>query len=328
MIQIDGLDIGYKNREPLVSDARLSVSAGEMVTLVGRNGSGKSTLLKSIIALIPKLKGVCRIHGLPVEDYGIRERARLISYVSSNPPQMPAISVKELVSLGRLPYTGWSGRQSESDRIAVSNALKEVGLTGFAHRKMDQLSDGERQRVMIARALAQDTTLIVLDEPTAFLDLPNKYELILILSRLRDQGKSIIYSTHDLETAWSWADKFWVIHHLHVYEGSPEDLGITGLFDELFEDSDIYFDQSERRFKTRKVQRGTVQLESRIEQDKYWTRNALERIGFRIVDGPHVPLRIRVVPSVEGYTWIVINNREEMKFENIYTMIRFLLQVE
>ena len=157
-----------------------------------------------------------------------------VSFVSSQVSQLPSLTVGELVALGRMPYTGWMGRLNQEDRNLVEQALEEVQMTTFEDRKLDCLSDGERQRAMIARAFVQDTPLMVLDEPTAFLDIPNTYDLIRLLSSFRDRGKSIVYSTHDLETAMQCADKLWVIHEGKILEGAPEDLGLSGLFNECF----------------------------------------------------------------------------------------------
>lgn len=327
IVSVEEMAIGYARDTVVLGGINLSVMPGEMVALVGRNGTGKSTLLKSIIGLLPVLAGESMLFGAPVRTYDLRRRARMVGYVSSRVPAMPSMAVHELVSLGRMPHTGWTGRKNKKDREIIGRAMKELDLEDFSDRKVDQLSDGERHRAMIARAFAQDTPLMVLDEPTAFFDIPNKYELIRILGRFRDNGKSIILSTHDLETAWLWADRFWVIHRGEIQEGAPEDLGIGGVFDNLFADSAITFDQSVHRFVPHFRSRGTVCLAGEEGVAMNWTRRALDRLGFKTDQNAGNPV-IRITEHGKGYRWHVIRDQTEKSFESIYSLARFLIRVE
>jgi len=322
IIALEQLAIGYQKNFALLSGINLSVHPGEMVALIGRNGTGKSTLLKSMIGLVPLLHGTCYLEKVPLQNYDLRKRARKVSYVSSQVSLLPSISVRELVTLGRMPYTGWMGRLGEEDKTMVEHALDEVQMGSLLDRKMDQISDGERQRAMIARAFVQNTPLMVLDEPAAFLDIPNKYELIRLLTRFRDRGKSIVYSTHDLENAMICADKLWVIHQGEILEGSPEDLGISGLFDTLFEPAGITFDEESRRFKHSESPKGSIQLKGEPENVLKWTRSALERLGFDI--DVSADTTIEVNTSGNGYRWILAWNERKISFENIYSLARFL----
>jgi iron complex transport system ATP-binding protein len=216
------------------------------------------------------------------------------------------------------------GRLTPEDKLLVKQALDEVQMGPFEERKLECLSDGERQRAMIARAFAQDTPLMVLDEPTAFLDVPNTYDLIRLLSRFRDGGRSIVYSTHDLETAMQCADKMWVIHEGKILEGAPEDLGMSGLFNELFSTSGISFDEQAGRFLFSGKQRGRVSLEGEEGKPMVWTRNTLERLGYRLENGAEQLIRIESFP--EGYSWILQKDGGSRRFENLYTLARFLIQ--
>ena len=327
VVSLEKTAIGYDPDKVILENIRLSVMPGEMVALVGRNGTGKSTLLKSIIGLLPLLAGNCSLFGSPIEKLNLRRRALLVSYVSSRIPDMPPTSVRELVSLGRMPHTGWTGRHREQDRKLVKKAVSELGMENFTERKVDQLSDGECRRVMIARAFAQDTPLMVLDEPTAFLDIPNKYELIRILGRFRDGGKSIIFSTHDLETAWMWADKFWVIHRGRIRQGAPEDLALRSVFDDLFTESGITFDHSLRRFVPHTVARGTLTLEGEMGPVMDWTRTALGRLGFRTTqESGDATIRIRL--EGDRTQWELIRGGQKNTFESIYYLARFLIRAE
>ena len=324
IISLNQFAIGYQKENALLSQLNLTVNRGEMVALIGRNGTGKSTLLKSMIGLLAPQNGVCLLDGLPFGEYTLPQRAQRVSFVSSQHTQLPSLTVSELVGLGRMPYTDWMGRLTLEDKLLVKQALDEVQMGPFEERKLECLSDGERQRAMIARAFAQDTPLMVLDEPTAFLDVPNTYDLIRLLSRFRDGGRSIVYSTHDLETAMSCADKMWVIHEGRILEGAPEDLGLLGIFNELFSDSGIRYDEQAGKFLFSGKSRGTISLEGDQGKPLVWTRNSLERLGYRLENGAeHV---IKIVPSQEGYRWILQKENGSTSFESLYTLARFLIQ--
>lgn len=324
IITLNSLAIGHEKGNALLRRLNLSVNKGEMVALIGRNGTGKSTLLKSMIGLIAPLEGYCTLNSVPLQDYSLPGRARMVSFVSSHFEHLPALSVGELVALGRMPYTGWMGRLSRQDMDMIKHALNEVRMGAFEDRKLDCLSDGERQRAMIARALVQDTPLMVLDEPSAFLDIPNTFELIRLLSKFRDDGRSIVYSTHDLETAMQCADKMWVIHKDRILEGAPEDLGISGLFSELFSSSGIRYDEQAGKFLFTGRQRGTICLEGAAGETGAWTQNALQRIGFELDKSSQLKIRIEDVP--DGKSWILQTQDRTIRFKNLYSLARFLKQ--
>ncbi len=325
-VDIKNLAVGYSRDERLLEGLELTVEDGEMVALIGRNGSGKSTLLRTILGLIPPLSGASELSGRPVPSYDPRSRARVVSYVSSLISGVPSMKVFDLVSLGRMPHTGWSGKLNRRDREIVLESLRSVQMENYKHRSVEQLSDGERQRVMIARALAQDTPLMALDEPTAFLDLPHRFELIRLLHQFRDAGKSILFSTHDLEMAFSFADKLWVIDAPGVHEGAPEDLGLSGLFHTLFRLEGAHFDEHQARYIFRRESRGSFLLSGKPERVLEWTRHAMKRLGFEehkeegtgteiSVDGPQGP-------------WTLIRSGEKLQFTDIYRLARFLTQVK
>ncbi len=324
IISLDRFSIGFQKGKALLDSIRLSVNPGEMVALIGRNGTGKSTLLKSMIGLLTPLGGDCLLEGRPFGDYSLPERARRVSFVSSQLTQLPSLTVGELVGLGRMPHTGWMGRLTREDRDQIEQALSEVQMGVFMDRKLDCLSDGERQRAMIARAFAQDTPLMVLDEPTAFLDIPNTYDLIALLSRFRDRGRSIVYSTHDLETAMMCADKMWVIHEGRILEGAPEDLGLSGLFNDLFSSSGIRFDEIAGRFLYSRDRKGSIRLEGDREEALAWTRSSLERLGYGVDQSAPTTIQVESLP---GRTqWILQEKGGSREFHNLYSLARFLIQ--
>ena len=248
-----------------------------------------------------------------------------MSYVSSQTDPRTSLRVRDVVSLGRMPYTGFLGRPGEKDREMISMALEELGMGSFSERRMDRLSDGERQRVMIARAVAQDTPVMILDEPAAYLDIPNKYDMVRILSAYRDRGKLIIYSTHDLETAMMSADKFWVIEDGQVLEGAPEDLGMTGVFERLFADPGIRYDPESGKFRYIRSFRGEIGLEGPADPVFFWTRHTLERIGFKVT-GQGTPVTV-TTPSEDGArSWMIRSPAGERKADSLYSLARCLTQ--
>ncbi len=241
-VELRGLTLGYGDRT-LFADAQLGFGWGEFTALIGRNGTGKSTLLRTIAALAKPLKGEIVVDGRPLAGMSPREIASRISFVSTDEVRITNLKVADVVALGRAPYTNWIGSLTAEDREKVAGALALVGMSAFARKAMDTLSDGERQRVMIARALAQDTPIILLDEPTAFLDLPNRYEICLLLRELaHKQKKTIIFSTHDMSIALELCDTMAVIENGSFHYGTAEQLMNDGNIQRLFAGTSVRFD--------------------------------------------------------------------------------------
>lgn len=226
MIQLHNLTIGYrsKKRQHIVADhLNATLQEGELTCLLGSNGAGKSTLLRTLSAFQPQLAGEILMEGRDLGSYSDKERARLVSVVLTERLEVYGLSVSELIALGRSPYTGFWGGLEANDREVVQWAMDQTGITLLSHRKVHTLSDGERQKVMIAKALAQETPVIYLDEPTAFLDYPSKVEMMQLLHRLsRSTGRTIFLSTHDLELALQTADKIWLLRRKRVESPQTE----------------------------------------------------------------------------------------------------------
>ena len=192
-VELQHITIGYGHRV-LLEDVSAAIGGGRLVALLGRNGTGKSTLLRAVAGLEAPLSGGIRLCGRLLSATPAHELAQVVSFVTTEKVRIANLASRDVVGLGRAPYTDWLGRLRSEDRAVVDRALNLVGMGGFADKPMDRLSDGEAQRVMIARALAQDTPVILLDEPTAFLDMPNRYELCTLLRRLaHDEGKCIFF---------------------------------------------------------------------------------------------------------------------------------------
>lgn len=215
-ITTNRLTVGYRGHR-VVEDISLSLPCGRLVCLLGPNGAGKSTLLRTLCGFQPPIEGTVTISGSDITTMSAAEVARLVSVVLTDRPLTPSLTAAEMVGMGRAPYTGFWGRLSDDDRRLVSEAMQTVGIAPLATRRMGRLSDGERQKVMIAKAMAQHTPVIVLDEPTAFLDYPSKVAVMKTLARLaHDEGKTILMSTHDLELAAQLGDELMKIENKHI----------------------------------------------------------------------------------------------------------------
>lgn len=242
-ISLEDIALGYPGRT-LFEGINVEFRRGELTALIGRNGTGKSTLLRTIMGLVAPLRGRVMIGEQALRGMSASEVAGLISFVSTDEIRISNLKVYDVVGLGRAPYTNWIGRLTPQDHQVVCQALESVGMSAFAHKGIDTLSDGERQRVMIARSLAQDTPIILLDEPTAFLDLPNKYEIGLLLHTLsREQGKTILFSTHDLTIAMELCDRLVLISGGRFLHGTPDEMIQNGFIDDLFSDTSIVYDR-------------------------------------------------------------------------------------
>lgn len=280
------LTIGYHEGRSVVTVKRnLSLQAlnGEMVALIGGNGVGKSTLLKTIAGFQPPVAGELKIRGRSVLDIHAGELAKIMGFVSTEIVRVTNLTVGELVGLGRFPHTNWMGQLDEADKKIISEAIRLTGLPGYENRQVSRISDGERQRVMIARALAQDTPIIVLDEPTAFLDLANRYEVVHLLHRLaNEQGKCILFSTHDLSIALTLADRLWMMLDDRMVEGIPEEVAAGGHFESLFPNNhQLIFDPEKGDFRLPREIKGKIMLSATGKEQQLATK-ALERIGFDV----------------------------------------------
>jgi iron complex transport system ATP-binding protein len=322
---LSGLAVGYRKRA-ILSDLCLSVGAGELIALIGRNGTGKSTLLRTIARWQPKLSGEMLLSGQAVEKFAKDQWAEKMSMVSTEAVHVSHLTVRRLVAFGRFPHTNWIGTLTAEDKAKVEEAMQQVGITRLAEKNLHEISDGERQRAMIARTLAQDTDMILLDEPTAYLDMPNQYELVRLLHRLtREKGKSILFSTHDLHIAMQEADKLWMIDHCRVYEGAPEDLALSGQLNRIFESEQFHFDDASGRFSVRRNATASVVLAGE-GAPVFWTQKALERMGFSVKLCPvpcDAPFSVTVTAGRPA-EWLLSRNGAVARFKSILELCRHM----
>ena len=260
-VECKELTIGYKAKRTgfreVAADINAELCGGRLTSLIGSNGIGKSTLLRTLSAFQPPLAGDVLIQGKSLRRYTNKELSRLIGVVLTERPALQNMSVRELVGLGRSPYTGFWGKLTAADEDIVTEAINDVGLENLQHRMIQTLSDGERQKVMIAKALAQQTPVIFLDEPTAFLDYPSKVEVMQLLHRLtRQSGKTIFLSTHDIELALQLSDILWLMSKTDTAPstdaslsqltiGTPQQLAQSDALTAFIERKGITFDRTQ-----------------------------------------------------------------------------------
>lgn len=248
---------GYRSRHAthvVASDINATLPQGQLTCLLGPNGAGKSTLLRTLAAFQPPLAGEILLEGRPLTSYTTQELATRIGIVLTERPNIQGMTVAELVAMGRSPYTGFWGQLHDDDLAQVEEAIRLVGIENLRRRNVNTLSDGERQKVMIAKTLAQQTPIILLDEPTAFLDYPSKVEVLLLLRRLAHQmNKTIFLSTHDLELALQTADNLWLLAAGEpLLIGTPGELAESGALPRFFHGPGIEFVPQEKRFVVKK----------------------------------------------------------------------------
>lgn len=321
-IELRRLAIGYKTRKSVktvASDINAQILCGELTCLLGANGIGKSTLLRTLSAFQPKLYGEVFVQGNEINDYPEKKLATLISVVLTERLDIKNMSVRDLVALGRSPYTGFWGRLTPRDNKEIDKAIGLVKIEKLSHRMVHTLSDGERQKAMIAKALAQDTPIIFLDEPTAFLDFPSKVEMMQLLHRLsRETQKTIFLSTHDLELALQIADKIWLMDdNAQMHIGTPEDLSLNGNLSRFFARKGIIFDRDTGLFRVENDTDRRIRLMGH-GQRYAMVRKALLRnriLAARNIDSPDS------IEIVENKFCLSLENRPPVWVESIEELL-------
>lgn len=252
ILQTQSISIGYQNKKVSTLVAKtvsIALKKGKLTALIGANGIGKSTLLKTITGIQKPLEGDVLLHDKNIATYSASDLSQEMSLVLTEKLPPSNLTVFELVALGRQPYTNWIGTLTEEDKIQVERALSLTQISHLADKKHYQISDGQLQKVLIARALAQDTPLIILDEPTTHLDLLHKVSLLKLLKKLtHETGKCILFSTHDIDMAIQLSDEMIIMTPETVVQDEPCNLIAKGSFNTLFKDEHIVFDAEKGKF--------------------------------------------------------------------------------
>lgn len=311
-IMLDQLTVGYGDR-PLLRDINLSLEEGQLVCFMGPNGAGKSTLLRTMAGFQKPLYGGIRINERQLDDLNRKDLSRHLSVVLTDRLNAGQMTGKEIVAAGRYPYIGWLGRLSREDEQVIRLAMEETETLDLSDLQFYKMSDGQRQKIMIARALCQQTPIILLDEPTAHLDLNNRVSVVMLLRKLaHDHKRTILMTTHELDLSLQLADRIWLAElNVTVHEGFPEDLVLNGQLDRIFKFKgyDLKTGTIEKRSSGRKIHvtgSGFVYL---------WTANAFERMGYTL---DSEAARKIATPQKESDAWYF----REGRYSSLEALIR------
>lgn len=328
VISARNLSIGYpktkkESKTVLHSDFSFELYSGELTCLLGENGAGKSTLLRTITGLQAPLSGEIWLYEKNLTQYKEQEFSTLLGIVLTDKTAIGGFTVSELVGLGRYPYTGFFGKLTSNDHHIIEQAMDSVGIAHKSESYVAELSDGERQKVMIAKALAQECPIIVLDEPTAFLDVVNRIEIMNLLHHLAaKQNKTILLSTHDIELSLLLADRLWLLSKdKNLTCGVTEDIVLSDAINKYIGNKDVLFDKTNGRFLTKLSSEKEIYLEARDDL-YYWTENFLHRNGYKLSQNKdnelsiyvHSPSNIQVKEKTQTYNLT--------SFEELYSLLK------
>lgn len=324
------LAVGYKNAgqttATVLDGINVTLHPGALTCLIGPNGAGKSTLMRTLAGMQTPLAGRVTLGRDELHRLPSAQVAKQLAVVLTERVDVGNLSAYALVALGRHPYTDWRGRLREQDEEVVRHALTTVGAAHLAARPVGHLSDGERQKVMIARALAQEPTVLILDEPTAFLDLPRRVEIMQLLHTLAREGnRAVLLSTHDLDLALRMADRLWLLPTggpLTV--GLPEELALNGALAHAFRGEGVEFDNEQGAFKVQRHPCGPIGL-SGHGAAALWTARALERLGYEVVkDSQSMPVQVRIAGSNGSTRWHVSKPNGNSEYKSLTDVIQHL----
>ena len=317
------LTIGYtegRTNKVLQENINLSLSSGEIISLMGQNGVGKTTFIKTLSGLHKGISGSVLHQDRLIDEFSKSALAKQISVVLTEKPFAAHLSVIELIALGRHPYSNWLGRLSTSDKQAIDVAMNQTNINYLARKKLYQLSDGQFQKVMIARALAQETDLIILDEPTAHLDLSNKIEIMLLLKSIAGNGKGVLIATHDLQVSLQLSDRLWLFNfNRPVLNGCPEDLILQGAIDQTLFPVNNNIDLTTGTVKHLDERKGNVLLQGDPTM-VHWTAQALQRNGYAVNKDTNSLISINCIDCI----WKLESKDTSTSFDSIKDLLMHL----
>ena len=323
LMHTQSLTIGYtegRTNKVLQENINLSLSSGEIISLMGQNGVGKTTFIKTLSGLHKGISGSVYHQDRLIDEISKSFLAKQISVVLTEKPFAAHLSVIELIALGRHPYSNWLGRLSTSDKQAIDLAMSQTNIDYLARKKLYQLSDGQFQKVMIARALAQETDLIILDEPTAHLDLSNKIEIMLLLKSIAGSGKGVLIATHDLQVSLQLSDRLWLFNfNQPVLDGCPEDLILQGAIDQTLFPVNNNIDLTTGTVKRLDERKGNVLLQGDPTM-VHWTAQALQRNGYAVNKDTNSLISINCIDCI----WKLESKDTSTSFDSIKDLLMHL----
>ena len=326
------LSIGYRDRKTqdreVARNLNLKLHRGRFVCLLGPNGTGKSTLIRTLGGLQANLDGEIYLQGNAMASLTPQSRAKQISLVLTGNLPMGIFSVYSMVALGRHPHTRWNGSLTNNDQVKIDWAIRTVKAESLTERHLGELSDGERQKVMIARALAQEALVMLLDEPTAFLDVVRRMELMHTLRDLaHEQNLAILLSTHDLELALQNSDELWLLSEDgHIITGAPEALALSGKLGGIFESQEMKWDSDHGSFRMKREPCLSASLTGN-GPELLWTRRAMSRLGYGISDSESASLSIHITKMGSETQWKVTTERGIDSFNSLEHFTSWLEQL-
>lgn len=330
ILHLKNLTTGYKSRKGntvVTSTINAELYRGELVCLIGPNGAGKSTLMRTISGSQKSIEGEVFLDGVDLYSIPPKRLAKYLSVVLTERVNAGMLSAYEVIALGRYPHTNWSGKLDDEDHRIIREAIEMTGAQELVERSLSELSDGERQKIMIARAFAQEPEIMILDEVTAFLDLPRRVEIMKLLRNMASEsGKSILLSTHDMDLALRGSDRIWLLPKdgsLHI--GAPEDLVLNGSFEAAFKSEGINFDRQSGSFNIHNEYKKSVALKG-DGHNILWTERALLRNGISI--DPNALVHVTAKTLEDKYEWSVSSTGYSSNYESIYDLIHGLNLLE
>ncbi|MFT7035053.1 MAG: iron complex transport system ATP-binding protein [Cyclobacteriaceae bacterium] len=320
VLETKDLVIGY-GKKVIAQNLNLTANTNEIICLLGQNGVGKSTLLRTISNLQSSLYGDIIIEKNDIRLFDPQELAQVLGIVTTEKIGAANMTVRELVTLGRYPYTNWLGKISNADQEKIDDSIAQCRIDYLVDKKIGDLSDGQRQKAMIARVLAQDTKIILLDEPTAHLDLINRAEIMRLLSDIKGK-KSIIISTHELPLSMQFADKLWLMNFNQPFiSGTPEDLAVAGKINQSFHENEFEIDVLTGKVNFQRNIKGTINLKGEGSA-LLWTSQALQRVGYQINKDSEKKIEVTLVKS--SIQWSLISNNYTESGQSIELLLKQL----
>lgn len=319
-LELQNVNIGYN--KSLFENINLDAEKGELIAVIGKNGVGKTTLLKTISRIIPVLNGNILINEVNLDNFSANKLANIIGFSAIETISVSNLTVYDLIRIGRTPHTSLIGKLKLKDKQIINDAIEKTDLKKLLNNEISKISDGERQRAFIARLIAQETEILIFDEPTAFLDVITKHKIVTLFREIaKCFNKTVIFSTHDLKLAINTVDRIWLYNKTNVISTTPEDAILNNTFKSIFFDKNIEFNNFTADFDVLKPCIGYVNLVSNSNELRYiWTKNAVVKNGFKINNNADIKI------IVNNNNWTLYSDNQTKKINSIYSLIKNLIK--